>query len=73
MAPRFEALAAKYSPGVVFACLDVDEAEDVVSLLNVSAMPTFICMLKGKEIERVVGGGDFTLKKLENMAQQYSQ
>ncbi|GMJ04179.1 thioredoxin 2, THIOREDOXIN H2, Arabidopsis thioredoxin h2 [Hibiscus trionum] len=54
MEPAFNAMAAKYTD-VVFVKLDVDELPDVAQEFGVQAMPTFLLLKKGKEVDRVVG------------------
>ncbi|KAG6411153.1 hypothetical protein SASPL_129227 [Salvia splendens] len=54
MAPAFEAMSAKYTD-VDFVKIDVDELADVAREFAVQAMPTFVLLKQGKEVDRVVG------------------
>ncbi|XP_051149521.1 thioredoxin H2-like [Andrographis paniculata] len=52
---------------VEFIKIDVDELEDVAKQFGVEAMPTFVLIKKGKEVDRVVGAKKEELKKkIEN-------
>ena len=44
---------SKQRDDVVFLKVDVDEAEDVAMLHNVSAMPTFVFIRNKKKVHRV--------------------
>ncbi|MCL7022784.1 hypothetical protein MKW94_027217 [Papaver nudicaule] len=46
---------AKKLPNVLFLKVDVDELRTVSEDWNVEAMPTFVFLKDGKEIDRVVG------------------
>ncbi len=61
MAPKVDALAAIYG-AVQFVKIDVDEAQEVASLANVSAMPTFQFYRNGKLLAEVVGADVSKLK-----------
>ncbi|KAI4351588.1 hypothetical protein L6164_005934 [Bauhinia variegata] len=52
--PDIQAMAEKFTD-VEFAKIDVDELSDVAREFQVQAMPTFVLVKKGKEIDRVVG------------------
>ena len=52
--PAVDALADKFSD-VEFAKIDVDELSDVAQEFSVQAMPTFVLVKKGKEVDRIVG------------------
>ncbi|GFQ07983.1 thioredoxin h2 [Phtheirospermum japonicum] len=54
MEPVFNGLSVKYSD-VDFVKIDVDELSDVAREFGVQAMPTFLLLKQGKEVERVVG------------------
>ncbi|KAI3452799.1 hypothetical protein Pfo_009462 [Paulownia fortunei] len=52
---------------VDFIKIDVDELEDVAKEFGVQAMPTFILLKRGKEVDKVVGAKKEDLrKKIEN-------
>ncbi len=61
MAPKVDALASIYGH-VQFIKIDVDEAQEVASLANVSAMPTFQFYRSGKLLATVVGADVAQLK-----------
>ncbi|CAI9777859.1 unnamed protein product [Fraxinus pennsylvanica] len=46
---------AKKTPHVIFLKVDVDEVKDVAKEYNVEAMPTFVFLKDGKEVDRLVG------------------
>ncbi|KAK7340488.1 hypothetical protein VNO77_21193 [Canavalia gladiata] len=66
MEPEIHAMSEKFT-NVEFIKIDVDELTDVAREFKVEAMPTFVLVKKGKEIERIVGAKkDELLKKIEN-------
>ncbi|GLT35398.1 hypothetical protein SLA2020_098550 [Shorea laevis] len=54
MEPAVHAMANKFTE-VEFIKIDVDELPDVAQEFGVQAMPTFLLVKKGKEVDRVVG------------------
>ncbi|KAL3526485.1 hypothetical protein ACH5RR_011141 [Cinchona calisaya] len=62
MEPVVKDMAAKYTD-IDFVKIDVDELSDVAQEFRVQAMPTFLLLKQGKEIERVVGGKKDELEK----------
>ncbi|KAL3723238.1 hypothetical protein ACJRO7_035424 [Eucalyptus globulus] len=54
MEPAVSAMASKFAD-VEFAKIDVDELSDVAREFGVQAMPTFVLVKKGKEVDRIVG------------------
>ncbi|KAH6801759.1 thioredoxin 2 [Perilla frutescens var. frutescens] len=62
MAPIFEEMAAKYTD-VEFVKIDVDQLSDVSREFGVQAMPTFLLLKQGKEVDRVVGAKKDELEK----------
>ncbi|KAL8137893.1 hypothetical protein V2J09_003894 [Rumex salicifolius] len=54
MEPTLDELAAKYSD-VDFVSIDVDELLDVTRKFEIHAMPTFLFVKNGEEIDQVVG------------------
>ncbi|KAF3454295.1 hypothetical protein FNV43_RR04742 [Rhamnella rubrinervis] len=62
MEPIFNALSAKFTD-VDFVKIDVDELSDVAQEFGVQAMPTFVFVKKGKEVDRIVGGKKDDLEK----------
>ncbi|KAM7508069.1 hypothetical protein LguiA_018522 [Lonicera macranthoides] len=63
MEPAVQAMASKYA-NVEFVKLDVDELSDVAQEFAVQAMPTFVLLKQGKEVERVVGAKKDDLEKM---------
>ncbi|XP_061375882.1 thioredoxin H2 [Gastrolobium bilobum] len=60
--PAIHAMAENFTD-VEFIKIDVDELSDVAKEFEVQAMPTFVLVKKGKEIERVVGAKKDELEK----------
>ena len=64
IAPKIEEWSnGDYKESVVFMKVDVDEAEEVAAKYSVDAMPTFVLIKDGKEIDRVVGASVDQLKE----------
>ncbi|KAK3021975.1 hypothetical protein RJ639_045670 [Escallonia herrerae] len=63
MKPLFEDLAQGY-PNVVFLSVDVDEVKEVASKMEVKAMPTFVLMREGAQVDKLVGANPAQIKKL---------
>ncbi|KAK4481852.1 hypothetical protein RD792_012828 [Penstemon davidsonii] len=63
--PAFNEFAEKYTE-VEFIKIDVDELMDVAQEFGVQAMPTFVLIKKGKEVDKVVGAKkEELMKKIE--------
>ncbi|KAA8529481.1 hypothetical protein F0562_033720 [Nyssa sinensis] len=62
MEPAINGFAAKYTD-VEFIKIDVDELMDVAQEFGVQAMPTYILMKKGKEVDKVIGAKREELQK----------
>ncbi|CAJ1827981.1 unnamed protein product [Sphenostylis stenocarpa] len=60
--PVIHAMAKKYT-AVDFVKIDVDELSDVAQEFQVQAMPTFVLVKEGKEIDRIVGAKKDELEK----------
>ncbi|KAK4776344.1 hypothetical protein SAY86_005032 [Trapa natans] len=60
--PHIHAMAEKYTD-VSFAKIDVDELSDVAQEFKVQAMPTFVLVKGGKEVDRVIGAKKEELEK----------
>ncbi|KAL8550385.1 hypothetical protein ACS0TY_008996 [Phlomoides rotata] len=60
--PAVHELAEIYK-NVDFIKINVDELEDVSNEFGVQAMPTFILMKRGKEVDKVVGAKKDDLRK----------
>jgi len=54
IAPIFAELSKTFT-NVVFLKVDVDEQKDVAKQYNVEAMPTFIFVKDGAEVDKIVG------------------
>ncbi|XP_022139837.1 thioredoxin-like protein CXXS1 [Momordica charantia] len=62
MNPFFEELAFNY-PDVLFLTVDVDEVKDVAAKLEIKAMPTFLLMKNGIQIDKLVGANPEETRK----------
>lgn len=62
ISPIYTSSASKY-PKVVFLKVDIDEARDVAALWNISSVPTFFFIKKGKEVDKVVGADKNALER----------
>ncbi|OWM69768.1 thioredoxin H2-like [Punica granatum] len=62
MEPLVHKLADEYAD-VSFAKIDVDELRDAAQEFKVQAMPTFVLMKGGKEVDRVIGAKKDELEK----------
>ncbi|KAG9139488.1 hypothetical protein Leryth_024051 [Lithospermum erythrorhizon] len=66
MEPAINTMADKYTD-VDFVKIDVDEVPDVAKEYKVEAMPTFILLKQGKEVDRVIGAKKDELeRKIQN-------
>ncbi|EXB51989.1 Thioredoxin-like protein CXXS1 [Morus notabilis] len=62
MNPIFEELASNY-PDVLFLVVDVDELKEVASRMDIKAMPTFLLMRNGAQVDKLVGANPEEIKK----------
>ncbi|KAF5749025.1 thioredoxin H2 [Tripterygium wilfordii] len=62
MEPAVKAMASRFTD-VQFSKIDVDELNDVAQEFKIEAMPTFVLVKKGKEVDRVVGAKKDELEK----------
>ncbi|KAM7468576.1 hypothetical protein LguiB_016138 [Lonicera macranthoides] len=62
MEPIVHEFAAKYT-NVVFVKIDVDKLADVAREFGIKAMPTFILMKKGKQVDQLIGAKKEELQK----------
>lgn len=63
--PVFESLEKEYSGRVNFKSIDVDENPEMAGRYNIESIPTFIFLnSEGKEINRLVGADEQTLKSM---------
>nr|ACZ37068.1 thioredoxin h4 [Medicago truncatula] len=61
MEPILQAMANEFTD-VEFIKIDVDELSDVAQEFKVQAMPTFLLLKNGKEVDKVVGAKKDELK-----------
>ncbi|XP_058073869.1 thioredoxin H2-like [Magnolia sinica] len=62
MEPIMNEMANSFTD-VVFVKIDVDELKEVAQVWQVEAMPTFVLVKKGQEVDRLVGANKDELKK----------
>jgi thioredoxin 1 len=62
MSPIFVELSRKYE-NLIFLKVDVDEVADVTSEWDIRAMPTFLFIKDGKQVDRIVGANKDELDK----------
>ncbi|CAL5386078.1 unnamed protein product [Camellia sinensis] len=62
MEPAIHKMATKFTD-VEFLKIDVDELSDVAEEFGVEAMPTFVLVKQGKEVDKVVGAKKDELEK----------
>ncbi|XP_010540349.1 PREDICTED: thioredoxin H5-like [Tarenaya hassleriana] len=65
IAPVFAELAKRFL-NVVFFKIDVDELQSVAKEFDVEAMPTFVFLKEGTEVERVVGADKVKIEQTLN-------
>ena len=69
IAPYFEELSSEYT-GILFASLDAEECEKTSESLKITALPTFVILDNGKEVDRIAGADK---KKLKNSLEKISE
>ena len=62
MNPFFEELAYAY-PDALFLTVDVDDVKEVASKLDVKAMPTFLFLKDGAQVEKLVGANPEEIRR----------
>jgi thioredoxin 1 len=62
MAPVFSDLSKKYDI-LIFLKVDVDEVQEVTTEWEIRAMPTFLFIKDGKQIDKIVGANKADLEK----------
>lgn len=62
IAPIFDDIA-KENPTVKFIKVDVDKFNDIAKGYEIAAMPTFIYLKEGKEVDRVKGADERKIKE----------
>ncbi|KAK9377537.1 PITH domain-containing protein [Lipomyces chichibuensis] len=68
IAPHFEKFPEKY-PNVAFASVDIDQNKDIAGQFEITAVPTFLFLNKGREVARVRGAN---LPELEKTLRAYA-
>jgi thioredoxin 1 len=68
MAPIFTELSKKFE-NLIFLKVDVDEVQDVTAEWEVRAMPTFLFIKDGKQLDKIVGANK---DELERKCSQYA-
>ncbi|GMS90844.1 hypothetical protein PENTCL1PPCAC_13019 [Pristionchus entomophagus] len=68
IAPVYEQLAAQF-PSITFTKVNVDQTRDISTAYGIRAMPTFIVLQGGREVERIQGADR---NRLQQLAQQYA-
>ncbi|KAJ4976060.1 hypothetical protein NE237_001166 [Protea cynaroides] len=58
----FEELALVHQD-ILFLSVDVDEVKDVASKMEIKAMPTFLLLKDGAQVDKVVGANPEEIKK----------
>ncbi|CAL5369964.1 unnamed protein product [Camellia sinensis] len=66
MEPAIHEMADKFTD-VEFLKIDVDELSDVAEEFGVEAMPTFVLVKQGKEVDRVIGAKKDELERKVEM------
>ncbi|XVF04007.1 hypothetical protein REPUB_Repub05bG0043300 [Reevesia pubescens] len=66
----FEELALSYQD-ILFLLVDVDDVKGVASKMEIKAMPTFLLMMQGTQIDKLVGANrDEIRKRIDGFAHQ---
>lgn len=63
IAPFFEQLSEKYSDGVLFLKVNVDLCRQTSISFGVEAMPTFLFLVNGQEVDRIRGANPEALEQ----------
>jgi thioredoxin 1 len=66
MAPIFEELEKK-TPGVTFVKVEIGEDQELSMSMGVQSVPTFVAIINGKEVDRLVGAN---VQRLQQMAKK---
>lgn len=66
IAPRFERLAKSY-PSITCVKVNCDDHPKVAEKFKVHAVPTFLSLVDGKEVDKIVGAAE------EDLAQLFSE
>ncbi|KAK9388835.1 PITH domain-containing protein [Lipomyces mesembrius] len=68
IAPHFERFPEKF-PNVAFASVDIDQHKDIAGEFEITAVPTFLFLNRGREVARVRGAN---LPELEKTLRAYA-
>ncbi|KAL7212035.1 hypothetical protein ACSBR2_014821 [Camellia fascicularis] len=69
MNPFIEELASTYQD-ILFLTVDVDDVKEVATKYEVKAMPTFLLMKDGAQVDKIVGANPDEIKKrIEGLVQ----
>ncbi|GFS29452.1 hypothetical protein Acr_00g0006770 [Actinidia rufa] len=72
MNPFFEELASTYQD-VLFLTVDVDDVKEVATKYEIKAMPTFLLMKEGAQVDKLIGANPDEIKKrIEGLVQSCS-
>ncbi|KAJ6966622.1 thioredoxin-like protein CXXS1 [Populus alba x Populus x berolinensis] len=62
MNPFFEEVASNYKH-ILFLSVDVDEVKEIATRMEVKAMPTFLLMMGGARVDKLVGANPDEIKR----------
>ncbi|PSS06164.1 Thioredoxin-like protein [Actinidia chinensis var. chinensis] len=62
MKPVFESLALSFQD-TTFLAVDVDDVKEVASKMEIKAMPSFVLMREGAQVEKLVGANPNEIRK----------
>ncbi|XP_057460771.1 thioredoxin-like protein CXXS1 [Actinidia eriantha] len=62
MKPVFENLALSYQD-IMFLEVDVDDVKEVASKMEIKAMPSFVLMREGAQVDKLVGANPNEIRK----------
>ncbi|KAK6229618.1 hypothetical protein QUC31_001902 [Theobroma cacao] len=65
MNPFFEELALSYQD-ILFLLVDVDDVQGVAMKMEIKAMPTFLLMSQGSQVDKLVGANPDEIRKRVN-------
>ena len=56
--PVFEKMSKRYSDKATFISIDVDEFDELSAKYSALSIPLFLCLSRGKELQRMTGRGE---------------
>lgn len=62
MNPFFEEVASNYKH-ILFLSVDVDEVKEIATRMEVKAMPTFLLMMGGARVDKLVGANPEEIRR----------